>query len=293
MNSHATHRIINQFKHYSNAKILLIDIIGNVFSYESELYRSFNATDYDSLRVLTILTDKFKEILDSKYHLEFSRYLSLKNLHTKSLHDAANIVKFLCDQRKINGSSNYHNFSNDFALCQLEVKKHCYNYTNDDIKSLCMNASTNSDVARHKENEDKMHLNEQTFNKQLVFSEHFNLFDFITSMAQDEKNASNQKRYHHQFDFIIVDFKSILNVLNESTVIWRPFMILEQNEINGNLFIMHHALSEHDEFKNWVTTTTNNLWMCGTFCWIILAAVLLTVMLILLIISVSAGIAGR
>lgn len=292
LNSPATSRIINQFKHYQNTKILLIDIIGNIFNHENQLYKTFNTSDYDNLLVLTILTEKFKYILNSKYHVEFSRYLSLKNSPQAKLMEInsseMNSTTITCDLQQ-QYAINYNMLLENVTLCEHEMQERCNN-TNEDIKNFCTNISSSNSNRRENEGnvQSSKAFNDYKFNKQLVFSEYFNLFDFITSMFKEEKNTSNSE--NHQFDFIVLDFKNILSTINQSIIIWRPFMILQQNEFNRSSFIMHHALSDY--FGDWMRTT-QNLWSCGAFCMGIIAAIVLVLISFILITSLSAGIAAR
>lgn len=288
LNSPATSRIINQFKHYQNTKILLIDIIGNIFNHENQLYKTFNISDYDNLLVLTILTEKFKYILNTKYHVEFSRYLSLKNSPQSKLANSSDMnSNVTCDLQLQYAINNL--FLENVTLCENDIKERCNN-TNEDIKIFCTNISNSSNSRRENEGnvQSSKAFNDYKFNKQLVFSEYFNLFDFITSMFKEEKNTNNSE--HHQFDFIVLDFNNILSTINQSVIIWRPFMILQQNEFNRTSFIMHHALSDY--FGNWMLTT-HNLWSCGAFCMGIIAAIVLVLISFILITSLSAGIAAR
>lgn len=290
LNSPTTNRIINQYKYYQQTKILLIDIIGNVFNYENRLYKSLNTTEHNDLLVLTILTQKFKHVLNSKYHVEFSRYLNLRTAPVKHPSNVS-VSDFFCDLERHNGS-HYGTISNNFTSCLREIKERCHNYTNEDIKSFCSTKHTVLSSQKIKDDDaDRTSFNDNTFNKQLVFSEHFNLFDFITSISRDEKNVSNHEQ-HHLFDFIALDFKSILNATNDSIAFWRPLMILEQNMNGKNVFTMHRALSEVDVFDEWMLPS-DRLWRCGVFCWSIIAAILLTLLSLIVIISLSVGIASR
>jgi hypothetical protein len=285
LNSPTTIRIINHYKHYRQTKILQIDMIGNVFNFESRLYKNVvNITERNDPLVLTTLTHKFKHILSSKYHVEFSRYLNLKGSHVKHQQGNESASESLCDLELHNGS-HYEKISTDAASCQREIKERCNNYTNEDIKIFCTNITEGKTHVV-----DRKRTSDNTFNKQLVFSEHFHLFDFITSLGQDEKNASNHEK-NHQFDFIVLDFKSILNATNSSVAFWRPVMILEQDEIDKNIFTMHRALSEKDAFKDWILHPI--LWKCGTLCWSAVGATFLILISLIFIISLSVGIAAR
>jgi hypothetical protein len=279
LNSPFTIRIINHYKHYRQTKILLIDIIGTVFNFESRMYKNVvNITERNDPLVLTTLTHKFKHVLNINYHVEFSRYLNLKGSHVKHHLATETGSESFCDLELHNGS-HYEKISTDSVSCQREIKERCNNYTNEDIKIFCTNIT------------DRKRLNDNTFNKQLVFSEHFNLFDFITSLDRDEKNASNHEKNNHPFDFIVLDFKSILSSTNSSLAFWRPVMILEQDEMDKNIFVMHRALSEKDAFKDWMFHPT--FWKCGNYCWAAIAASFLILISLICIISLSVGIAAR
>jgi hypothetical protein len=176
----------------------LIDIIGNVFSYERPFYR-----DFKKLFVLTILTQKFKYVLNSKYHVEFSRYLNLTSINTRHRqHDANEFDENECDFDKYKGS-NYKDMevalANFTASCKHKIKEHCNNITSarvdDDAKVFCerfhnqkdVNMPDDDDGNERRSNSNGVQLNDFTFNKQLVFSEHFNLFDFITSIMKSDE----------------------------------------------------------------------------------------------------------
>lgn len=263
--SPTTIRVINRYKHYRHTKILLIDAIGNVFNNESRLYRTLNGSEHNDVLVLTIVTQKLKFILNSKYHVEFSHYLSLKKSQQKHRANESGSDS-LCDLEKYNGS-HYDQSALNFTSCLREIGERCSNSSNDDVRTFC-SAS-------------------QVFKKQLVFSEHLNLFEYLTSMGKDELNSSNQ-----QLDFIVLDFKSIFNATNNIIAFWRPLTILEQSVIDRNIFKMHHASPERgDMFNTWILEP--RLLNCGTLCWAILAAILLIIISLIIIISLSAGIAAR
>lgn len=259
-------------------------MIGNVFSFQHRLYKNLNATAHNDLLVLTVLTQRLKQTLSSQYHLEFSRYLSMRSAHQPDNESGSDS---LCDLEKHNNSAHYSRIANNFTTCQREIRERCNNYTNEAIRSFCTNLTAVE--SRRKDDGDSKHYT--ALNKQLVPTEHFNLFDFITSLARDEKNASNQER-HHQFDFIVLDFRSILNATTETIADWHPLMILEQRELDKNTFTMHRALSEHDAFEDWFLQRTG-LWRCGTLCWSIVGAIILILISLIFIISLLAGIAAR
>jgi hypothetical protein len=269
LSSSATIRVINQYKHHRHTKILLIDVVGNVFNDENRLLRTLNGSEHNDVLVLTILTRKLKHILNSKYHVEFSRYLSLKSSQLKHRSNESSSDSF-CDLEKQN-TSHYGQRALNFTSCLREIRERCSKTPDDEARSFCLSSTVAGDA----------------FDKQLVFSENFNLFDFITSMGKDELNSSNQ-----QFDFIVLDSKSIVNTTDDSIAFWRPLTILEQSMLDQNMFTMHHASSERgDMFNTWILEP--RLINCGTLCWAILAAILLIIISLIIIISLSAGITAR
>lgn len=223
--------------------------------------------------VLTILTQKFKYVLNSEYHLEFSEYLNFKDSHNES--------SCLVHNKGIH----YENLS----ACEHEIKERCRNHSNDDvvIKNFCTKITSQ----QHQKWNGGVQLNDSTFSKQLVFSEHFNLFDFITSTSM-MKMMKNASQIYHQFDFIVLDFKSIFN--NSSVVSWRPLMILEQKRIDSNAFAMYHAnfspifvIDELEVSLGWFKSR------CGNVCYGVIAAIFFLILGLILIISLMLGIAAR
>lgn len=207
----------------------MIDIIGNVFSYERPFYRDFN-----KLFVLTILTQKFKYVLNSKYHVEFSRYLNLTSINTRHRqHDANESVdENGCDFDKYKGS-NYKDMEVALASfttsCKHKIKEYCHNLTNarvdddDDAKVFCerfhqqdVNVSDDDDGNERRSNTNGVQLNDFTFNKQLVFSEHFNLFDFITSLMRSGDGGDDKGR-------MMIVFEGCLRMLNDIKGLLRIF----------------------------------------------------------------------
>ncbi|KAG5680913.1 hypothetical protein PVAND_010391 [Polypedilum vanderplanki] len=285
LNSLTTDKIVRKFKNYRYIKLLLIDMIGSVFSLNYN-HESNTTTDKsrDNQLVLTILTQKYKYILSREYHLEFSRYLNLKSSHlTLNAHHnhtrGNNNSAIVCDSMQLLHSvKRSGNYGRNMTLCEQKIKEQCHNLKSNEIKFLCANITEEG---------------EYTFNKQLVFSEHFNLFDFITSIVRNDDGdvVRNESNRHHQSDFIVLDFKSLLNATTFAAG-WRPLMILEQNHIDKNAFILHHALSERDAFDEMKMVDLLK-WKCGSLCWGIIAAIFLIIIVLILIISLFAGIAAR
>ncbi|GAB0090530.1 hypothetical protein DMENIID0001_052670 [Sergentomyia squamirostris] len=116
----------------------------------------------------------------------------------------------------------------------------------------------------------------------LVYSEFFSLFDFIVSIMYGA-NESGIK-----FDFIVLDLHQNVNVKNESTFGWHPFLILQQNHINHQVFTTHPLLRG---FRDW-GLDTSEFWTCGTLCWGVIGLAIFLLMCII-VASVAAGIAVR
>ena len=293
LNAPTTSRIINQYKNYRHTKILLIDISGSIFNHQNLLYKRFNVTQYDNLLVLTILTEKFKFILHSKYHVEFSRYLSINNHDRNKMENGSEF----CDVQDF-FERNRQKMINQ-SVCETDIRNFCNQSSKRareaDITVACkLNLADNSTNQLYKINQSDANpilskIENDEFNTQLIFSEFFNLFDFITSILKSSVPNDTAPQIY-QFDFIVLDFKRILNNINESIIIWRPYMILQQNEMNKNLFIMHHALSE---FDNWMMKTTGQLWDCGILCWAAIVIALLLLLCIVGVSSLSAAVAAR
>lgn len=227
--------------------------------------------------MLTILSEKFKYILNSKYHVEFSGYLSTKSGEHKFQSNDCDFRIFL--------EKRLHLFQENSTYCINELISYCNGSGNvTTFESLC-NFNETAENTYNRLEILKTEIDDR-FNKQFAFSEYFNLFDFITSMwRMDDKNQTDTQR---KFDFIVLDFHSIFNELNESIIIWRPRLILQQNELHQNQFIMHHALTE-----DWISGPASKLWECGAFCWGVMAAAVLAVVFVIIITSLSAGIAIR
>lgn len=285
LDSLTTQQLIDKFRAYNHTKILLIDMLANVFDDENRFYRSFDAQRAgNNLVVLTAVTQKFEQILFGTFTREFQRYLALNWLTNETI---------FCDLRLHNGTRDDEMMFSDAATCFSEVKRRCSNYTNVDIKSYCSSITQqrkdgSSDTAR-------MNASSTTFNKQLAFtSEHASLFDFITSSPSffhhlDSSNAGNQES-RYQFDFIVLDFKSIHHGANNSTS-WRPLMILKQDQFDANLFTMHRASSDDDDmFNDWLLPPFER---CEALCWSAIAAAILILIVLIVVLGVWIGIAAR
>lgn len=268
-------------------------MIANVFDSENRFSRTFEAEQRNNLVVLTAVTQKFEQILFKTFPIAFQRYLSLK--YTRLMTNET----IFCDLRLHNGSR-YDEIFPDTATCLREVKRRCSNYTNVDIKSFCSNVTQ-----QRKDGSSDTRMNATTFNKQLVFrSEHVNLFDFITSTLRTSETSAGNQESGYQFDFIVLDFKSILlnatshasnnEKSNKYFTSWRPLMILKQDQFDKNMFTLHRAASDDDDnnYNDWLPSPMWK-WKCEAFCWSVIAAVILVLIVLIVVVSLSVGIAAR
>jgi hypothetical protein len=237
-----------------------------------------NSKKRDNLMVLSILTQKFKYVLNREYHLEFSRYLNFKG--------SQNASTCLVQNKEIHYES--------LSSCEREIKERCRNHTNDDedvIKNFCMNITQE----QQQRLSSRVRLNDSTFNKQLVFSEHFNLFDFITSTMTLMATRKNDSHVRQQYDFIVLDFRSMMNN-SGSAVSWRPLMILEQNHIDENAFNMHHA-NYSTSYDDMGILDDIGLGFfrakCGIVCYAMIAAIFVIFLGLIFALSLMVGIMAR
>ncbi|XP_058454547.1 uncharacterized protein LOC131432350 isoform X2 [Malaya genurostris] len=116
--------------------------------------------------------------------------------------------------------------------------------------------------------------------KRLIFSEHFYLYDYILAVVHDQRHTHSHQYRKFQFDFIVFDLKNISN--HRTTIVWRPFLILRQDQLDRQKFSMHPV---QPGYSDWIIETTiESFWICGWFCWSVIA---LAVFLIVSIIFAS------
>lgn len=125
-----------------------------------------------------------------------------------------------------------------------------------------------------------------------AFGAYFGLFDFLaTSMAAELGNSGHNATVNSTgtYDFIVLDFKLTTNTLNESTFVWRPLLILQQNQLNQHLFYTHPLLPG---YHHWLLDNSTRFWNCGLICWI-LAGIICLLLICIVMASVTVGIAVR
>lgn len=179
------------------------------------------------------------------------------------------------------------------------------NVTSNSDKSDSNNSSKsekfiNKNVKRSVNRDSKQSLNEtqprtEYYTKSdqrpiVSFGEFFNLFDFIASTmlndAKRPKNASDNSSFPIKFDFIVLDFHTILLNRSIETIEWRPYLILQQNQINQRLFTTHHVGGTSTiDYADWMLNQTNIWWTCGIRCWSIT-----TLAMIIFIVSIVASV---
>lgn len=316
LNSATTSRILRRYKDLQHAKILLIDIIGSVFNTENEIY-TYNK--HHNIFVLTILSEKFKTLLNTTISSDFSHYyhLDLDTLldnGTTMESDSGlwfnesqlfKINENLCNLTSFFANVTIHNLYKNQTLCEKMLKSFCRMPVIDissvalkmKIKQLChviSNTSVNDDKVTNNSNNDNNKSFTSVSNNNdinpstnhIIFSEYFNLFNYVIYMVTDSKNnRSDEKSF--QFDFVILDFK---RVDNGSTIIWRPFLILQQNHMAQGQFTMHTIISDY--FDRIIASPGTLVSTCGIWCWLVIAIVVILLILIIFF-SILIGIAVR
>lgn len=123
-----------------------------------------------------------------------------------------------------------------------------------------------------------------------VFGEYFGLFDFVATTLMGELDAmARNENASSTYDFIVLDFRLATNgMLNETTFVWRPLLILQQSQLNQQLFTTHPLLPGH----HWLLNNSNRFWTCGLICWI-LAGIIFLLLICIVMASVTVGIAIR
>jgi hypothetical protein len=394
-------------------------MIGSIFNNQHPIFSKLNSTEYDNLLVLTILSEKFKKILNKSFHVEFNRYYNLdknkkinnqsfanntdktneklslrttetvvisRNSTTNQMQPSNIIAKPMVklkskerkpvnndEQQQVINSTTFDSFilenkcnisilaninlqkaiSENATMCENMFNNICAspeptktaskrnnneNHFTMMIKQICKMILANSKLHRHKnhgntvaekstllksqidkstkQSKHLLNLNEaivehndndeenfdfHKMNNHFIFSEYFNLFSFIASIVLKQQQQQ-QKPFRNYpisnlslatvvipFDFVVLDFRNILNNINESIVIWRPFLVLQQHHHQQHLFTKHPVLPAYND---WILESREKFWTCGLLCWSLVASSV--VLLILIIVgSLSAGIAIR
>lgn len=128
-------------------------------------------------------------------------------------------------------------------------------------------------------------------NDEIVFGEYFALFDFVaTTLVMDANNDdAHILNASNTYDFILLDFKLTTNAVNETVFVWRPFLILQQSQLNQQLFTTHPLLPG---YHHWLLNNSIRFWNCGLICWIF-AGVFCLLLICIVMASITGGIAIR
>lgn len=88
------------------------------------------------------------------------------------------------------------------------------------------------------------------------------------------------------------DDMPLLNGTHIPTIkfVWRPILILQQNELHQNIFVTHPLLSIG--YHSWFFDNTHKFWTCGLLCWI-LAGIVVLLLICIFVASITFGLAIR
>lgn len=184
---------------------------------------------------------------------------------------------------------NITNFFSESRNCDFIIKW-CKKFNQSDknnskIKFLCEQVLSVDSKFLSKDRRRSINENLTLSTNNVVASEFFILFDYIISIV----NTKINQEILFKFDFIVMDFQAVLNKINETIYVWRPFLILQQNQIHRHVFTTHIILPDYNV---WNDEVAKEFWTCGPLCWVI---VFVAVFLFICIImgSIAAGIVVR
>lgn len=214
-----------------------------------------------------------------------------------------------------------NSINSDISICE-NIFKSNRSIANEVIKSVCEQLTATNHNAnnrsrngapllnvRHTKNRKRNaagyeQLNEQQPPSPVSFGEFFSLFDFIAAtMLNDATNngfnttsstAANGS-IPIKFDFIVLDFHTIVANRSIETIEWRPYLVLQQNQINQRLFTTHHVMSDvttSSDYNDWILSQTNMWWSCGAQCWSI-TTFAMVIFIFSIVASVAVGISVR
>lgn len=220
----------------------------------------------------------------------------------------------LCNLSSFLKNETIQNMYKNQSMCESKLKQFC-RITFDvspvalrmKIKQLCHVISNTTITINEKLNVTRNNNKNKSFTSvnfksndinpstnHIIFSEYFNLFNYIVYIVTDNNSSNNfsdeksiNQSQHFQFDFVILDFKRIVNHGNESIIIWRPFLILQQNQMKQDQFTMHTIISDY--FDRIISSPGLE---CGIWCWVVIAVVIVLLILIIFF-SILIGIAVR
>ncbi|XP_058817391.1 uncharacterized protein LOC131680698 [Topomyia yanbarensis] len=216
----------------------------------------------DELQTLTVDRSRCQTLLDSYCDLnDDTNYLNLSSFDNGGEYVNASVV--------LNGSD----------YIEHKIRK---DRRNREIEQFCalLNLDRNHLVLSDNQNSDLVDVGASLSSKRLIFSEHFYLYDYILAVVHDQRHTHSHQYRKFQFDFIVFDLKNISN--HRTTIVWRPFLILRQDQLDRQKFSMHPV---QPGYSDWIIETTiESIWICGLLCWSVIG---LAVFLIVSIIFAS------
>lgn len=230
-----------------------------------------------------------------KGNVEQDQNNRIKKFHKRDSQRIKKRCDFLKEKLEENSTAttttfNITNIFSESINCDFIVKW-CKKFNQSDknnnkIKMLCEQVISVDSKFLSKDR--RRSINENlTFSTNNIFSsEFFILFDYIISIVNTK---INQEIIIFKFDFIVMDIQTVLNKVNETFYAWRPFLILQQNQIHRHVFTTHIILPDYNV---WNVEVTKEFWTCGPLCWVI---VFVAVFLFICIImgSIATGIVVR
>lgn len=301
----------------THTKALLIDVIGSIFNNQSDFIQNLNShkdnnlptnSHNNNLFVLTILTDRFKVFLNYSFHDEFKKLFNDVDMNGNADvggDEFVSLIKNIFNRGKINRSDDevvlkirkYVRDSCDtcgnsirahISYCEDKVKRAQPSPSDGNVKSMCEEIFREIDTRQSP----SLVLDRTTTSLAIhqkvhpLFGEFFSLFDFITSATLQLPGYANA---NSTYDFIVLDFEIVTDVVNQTAFSWRPFLILRQNQINQQIFTTHPVSPANN---HWFYHSTSIYWTCGLQCWLITTLALI-LFLISMVVSIAVGIAVR
>lgn len=308
INAPETIEVLNQMKNLTHTKALIIDIIGSILNNQNGSIQTLNnhkdnnllTNSNNNLLVLTILTDRFKVVLNYSFHDDFEKLFNDVDVNGNSDvgDEFFSLIKNIFNRGKLNRSDEvvtkiqkYVRDSCDkcgnsirahISYCEAEVKRAQQSPSDGNIISVCEDIfkeidtrQTSTVVLDRTRTSIALHQNVN-----LIFGDFFSLFDFITSETMQLPGNTD---VNIKYDFIVLDSRILTYGMNKMTFSWRPYLVLQQNQI----FTTHRVSPASNDWFH-----PSILWTCGLQCWIITTLALI-LFLISMVVSIAVGIAVR
>lgn len=300
----------------TRTKALLIDIMGSIFNNQSDFTRNLHshkdnvnlpANSNYNLYVLTILTDRFKVFLNYSFRNEFGTLFD--DVNAVGGDEFFSLIKGIFNRELSNRSSDdivvdirkYVRDSCDtcensirahISYCEEKVKRaQRASPSAGNIKSMCEEIFREIDARQTPSlvlDRTRTSLAIRQHYVHPLFGEFFSLFDFITSATMPPLRATDDT--DSDYDFIVLDQQMVSpGTVNDTTFSWRPIFIVQQHQINKQIFAAHPVMTT---YSDWFYQSMNIYWSCGLQCWIITTLALILIF-ISMVVSIAVGIAVR